>query len=57
MNSTQVTLAIVGVLLLFIGPMFLSGRLARLTMFPRSLATLLGTALFPPELLLVIIGW
>ena len=57
MNSTQIVLAVVGVLVLFIGPMFLPSRLAPLILFPRSLPALLGTMLFFPTLMIAMVGW
>jgi hypothetical protein len=57
MNPYQIALAVVGVLLFFIGPMFLARRLADRIMFPRSLGAMLLTIAFFPLLVVLMLDW
>ena len=57
MNATQVGLVVLGVLVLFVGPMFLAGRLANRIMFPRSLVSMLAAVAFFPLLIVLALDW
>ena len=57
MNPSQIALVVVGVLLFFIGPMFLVRWLADRVMFPRSFVGMLATMAFFPLLVVLALDW